>query len=996
MAGPITASQLEDLIADDETPNEVLAQYLKAVPSPDRPLVPQFQADTTRVAGAVTRGMLGIDFLPFLNARENRKRNRNFEEKISSGWSGPRLLAEGDSWFLYPIILRDVIDHLDTEHAIFSMAAAGDTLDNMLSGSGEMAQNIRKYDIDAVLVSGGGNDIAGANLINFLAAQTSPRGSIESYICPEYGQFLETTKGRLGDIFASFFSDFPHLQVFLHGYDWPHPQRGGPWLMPAMRSRAVPQDLGASVLRVMIDRYYSALFDVAVKFEGQVTIVDCRGCVGQPQDWYDELHPRDPGYARAADRFRAAIAERFASRTRGDAPADADYEITWIPPDRGGMGPVTRQVRASTALRIGRAAGSDIVLDDPSVSRDHARIEFLEETVRVSDLGSTNGTHVAGQRIGRSEWKPGQLLEVGSVRFELSCRKTAAEAALKDEGPLRGASADKATVEVELCLGNIVDADCDVYVVALFDNVSPISSNGAPLAIDKAVNGRVSALAQGGRFVAELGNVTLTPIPAGSGLTGEIALAGLGTAASFGPHVIEQVGSAIGEAVAKSGLKRVAAVPIGANIGLDVSLIAKRFVTGFVKGFGSVDHVGQAVCLLRLCELGSELLGPLKSGLDAVPGSVGAARTVVQLERLPNRVLAPVVPHAATRARVTPLYIFVDATSENYSYTVLAPEPGASIPRYDKAISAPAFDELEAALSGENTITVQQGEQVAKNFLPDTLAGIIQAAAEQAEPIVFVLDQDSSKVPWEAMHIGGKSPILAGGVSRLHKSNPKRNVCTLRREAGEVLRLLVIEDPANNLPGAKLEGRQLAELFAGRLGAVTVLAGENATKANVRDAMFGNEFDIVHYAGHADFDEDNPSESGLILNDGRLHAVDLEDLNGFPQLVFLNACESGRIRGEGSCDAIEAQRSALVSLSLAEGFLAMGAANFVGTYWPVNDIAASEFAMAFYSGILDGEPIGIAMRDARRKIHEISPSDWMNYMHFGEPSYVMRRSRDDL
>lgn len=50
-------------------------------------------------------------------------------------------------------------------------------------------------------------------------------------------------------------------------------------------------------------------------------------------------------------------------------------------------------------LRIGRATDSDLVLRDGRVSRQHARLHGRDGVLVLTDLGSTNGTRVNGQRI---------------------------------------------------------------------------------------------------------------------------------------------------------------------------------------------------------------------------------------------------------------------------------------------------------------------------------------------------------------------------------------------------------------------------------------------------------------------------------------------------------------------------------------------------------------------------------------------------------------------
>jgi hypothetical protein len=50
-------------------------------------------------------------------------------------------------------------------------------------------------------------------------------------------------------------------------------------------------------------------------------------------------------------------------------------------------------------LRIGRDASNDIVLNDPSVSRNHAELNIQGNTVFIRDIGSANGTFINGNRI---------------------------------------------------------------------------------------------------------------------------------------------------------------------------------------------------------------------------------------------------------------------------------------------------------------------------------------------------------------------------------------------------------------------------------------------------------------------------------------------------------------------------------------------------------------------------------------------------------------------
>jgi len=63
---------------------------------------------------------------------------------------------------------------------------------------------------------------------------------------------------------------------------------------------------------------------------------------------------------------------------------------------------------------LGRGAESDLRLDDPGISRRHAEI-VLSDPPRISDLSSTNGTFVDGERVATAELYDGVRIGIGSL-----------------------------------------------------------------------------------------------------------------------------------------------------------------------------------------------------------------------------------------------------------------------------------------------------------------------------------------------------------------------------------------------------------------------------------------------------------------------------------------------------------------------------------------------------------------------------------------------------
>jgi pSer/pThr/pTyr-binding forkhead associated (FHA) protein len=73
-------------------------------------------------------------------------------------------------------------------------------------------------------------------------------------------------------------------------------------------------------------------------------------------------------------------------------------------------------------MTIGRQPECDIHIDDPRMSREHARLVPLDNGLRVEDMGSTNGTFINDQRIERGLAVGGDEVRFDRLRFLLEVR----------------------------------------------------------------------------------------------------------------------------------------------------------------------------------------------------------------------------------------------------------------------------------------------------------------------------------------------------------------------------------------------------------------------------------------------------------------------------------------------------------------------------------------------------------------------------------------------
>lgn len=256
-------------------------------------------------------------------------------EAVGLGSAGV-LVAEGDSWFDYP--WNDVLRLLEDEHAfdVESVAHKGDRIEEMAYSGGQLEEFTRRLEKllrrgvvpRALLLSGGGNDIAGREfgmLLNHSRSGPALRGLNDQVISGVIDQRIRfayvtvisavTTlcEQRLGR----------RLPILVHGYDHPVPDgRGflggwwslpGPWLEPGFREKGYAQLAERTTLAGrLIDRFNGMLQAiVALPDLSHVVFVDLRGTLSTGADyrewWANELHPTPEGFRRVAARIAARI-----------------------------------------------------------------------------------------------------------------------------------------------------------------------------------------------------------------------------------------------------------------------------------------------------------------------------------------------------------------------------------------------------------------------------------------------------------------------------------------------------------------------------------------------------------------------------------------------------------------------------------------------------------------------------------------------------------------
>jgi hypothetical protein len=299
---------------------------------------------------------------------------------------------------------------------------------------------------------------------------------------------------------------------------------------------------------------------------------------------------------------------------------------------------------------------------------------------------------------------------------------------------------------------------------------------------------------------------------------------------------------------------------------------------------------------------------------------------------------------------------------------------------------------------------------------------------EQSGPLVIEIDRHTAPIHWEMLAWrsvqaqidpsfvpGADNQIaLKRPVSRQLRTTYSAPPFAIRARRGRQLRALVIGDPGDpdkghDLAGARREARVVARLLGemrDRFERVHVMIGAPredgsgpepgvapATRIDVLRLLMNERIDLVHYAGHGDFDDEDPARTGWLFKDGFLTAREVSGIDRVPPMIVANACLTARTSTVRESDRPVQRRYGDAGLlpSLADEFFRRGVLNYVGTAWQIDDQGAIDFAKEFYRHFLDEEkPIGDALLHVRRSM-ALRAADywalWAAYQHYGDPDF---------
>ena len=567
-------------------------------------------------------------------------------------------------------------------------------------------------------------------------------------------------------------------------------------------------------------------------------------------------------------------------------------------------------------------------------------------------------------------------------------------------------------LDLTLAHGDITQVDACCYVVGLFKAVAP---SGAVSALDRAMDGGISDLVARRMFGAEAGEVSVLPNGRRTLRASNVAFVGLGSFDSFNADTMKLACDNLVRTIIAAGLDDFAMVPFGwssvrgnSEQGEQEDLV-KAMVSGFLRAIEDSDRDWRFRGL-TICERDPKSFALIRSWIYDFAERQGFGKIELALRSI--RLAAPPVARTASIAppQVQRVYLMArEAAQQGDDGSGRAPLQMSVLTAGDKAAimvepqpgTPDDLEDLLSQLGGYSELSPDQAAKFGDSLSKLLLSGDILAVLERHESyhLVVVHDAGASRIPWETLPIGTKYPALGGGISHRYETANLSVAKWLQcHQQTKVLNVLLVTNPSNDLPGAEREGdRIIALLKKNDRVEVTELRGNAATKDALKEAFSSGKYDMVHYAGHGFFDPQQRGRSGLFCANGEvLSGLDLATIDNLPSLMFFNACETALVRGPDATVAPAKDTSEAVQggVGFAEALLRGGIANFIGTYWPVQDITANTFAASFYQSLLKGASLNEALLASRCKLAKLpdspAPQDWADYVFYGDPDFRLK------
>ena len=314
--------------------------------------------------------------LAWLNRMKQKERRKAFFSRMRDGKrieSIKNVVAEGDSWFCFPLYVKDINAWLlDDDHInLYSIAAAGDWITNMVY-EGKYVEELSLIEPDVFLISGGGNDFVGSYRLSFMInkgvkGDLNDDDFIKECVASRFYAFVWTLKTQYWLLLSSLkkAKKLDKLKVITQGYDYvvpfPNVRRSanlpqwvinkatatGDWLRTPLKLKGLhDMNKQTMVLGHFIEEVNKMFISLAThpnlddkspeKYQfPNLYHVDCRRVARNFDDWFDEIHLKSDRFWVIGQAYKHLIFartetakdEQYTNETWNKIPFDPNKKV---------------------------------------------------------------------------------------------------------------------------------------------------------------------------------------------------------------------------------------------------------------------------------------------------------------------------------------------------------------------------------------------------------------------------------------------------------------------------------------------------------------------------------------------------------------------------------------------------------------------------------------------------------------------------------------------
>jgi hypothetical protein len=303
MAARVTLEEFDRLLREQLIPPETIGDFVEF---DEDSAVPRLVFRPDAIIGDIPPDY-DVDEKVYQYERELRKRDLERRRALRAP-GGIRVVAEGDSWFNLPKFIRPraIADQLEKDRRFEAnnIARWGHTLDTIL----RQREHLREIDEQTqfLILSAGGNDLQNALEDGTAIHEYQPTRPLDQYLTPAGTQLMRRIHDGYLTLLNEVTSSFPALRVLTYGYDYPRPLvRRGKYIGKYLRRKGIPPDR----LQGVIDPVIDVLNQQIAAATGQVEAARYLNCRTKTQlfTWFDDMHPREDGFAALMDEFAGVM-----------------------------------------------------------------------------------------------------------------------------------------------------------------------------------------------------------------------------------------------------------------------------------------------------------------------------------------------------------------------------------------------------------------------------------------------------------------------------------------------------------------------------------------------------------------------------------------------------------------------------------------------------------------------------------------------------------------